>query len=330
MKDEGGKRKRIFFLAMSEQLRIFIERHLQSIEIGLSRYLPLSRATQATHLNDALRYALFPGGKRWRPMLTLLGAEIVGGQAAQALPAACAMEFLHTSSIILDDLPIMDDAKTRRGRDSLHLVYGESVALLAALALLNESYALLMQAAQENGLCGAGAKLIERAAHCLGSNGMIGGQVVDLVLQGTRHGADALVNRNLKTTALMRLTLIAGATVCGGSEEDALVLADFGESLGMAYQICDDLLDELGAADDLGKPTKQDSRHSRSTFVTELGIEGAHRLASSLIADGKRSLSESFGDRPAVDLLIDAATSILRGGGKLEVAASAEHAGIGS
>jgi geranylgeranyl pyrophosphate synthase len=149
---------------------------------------------------------------------------------------------------------------------------------------------------------------------------MIGGQAVDLVLQGAGQWLDALVSRNLKTTALMRLTLMSGAVACGATNEQALVLADFGQSLGMAYQICDDLLDELGASHELGKPVKQDSRHCRSTFVGELGIEGARRLASILIEDGKRSLRERFGDQPAVEMLTDAAEVIVRIPGRLTLA----------
>ena len=288
----------------------------------LDERLPRSAQPHAAQLNEAIRYSLFPGGKRWRPLLTMLGAQLAGAAPAAALPAACAMEYLHTSSLILDDLPSMDDAGVRRGRETLHLVYGESVALLAALALLNESYALLARAAREAGCGEAAGRLIEEAAACIGANGMIGGQAVDLVLQGQGRGPEALVSRNLKTTALMRLTMAAGAIACGADDDDAAVLADFGESLGMAYQICDDLLDELGASDALGKPARQDSRHARSTAVAELGVEGAHRLAASLVEDGVRSLQDRFGERPEVDLLADAAGMILHGATQLTVAAA--------
>jgi geranylgeranyl pyrophosphate synthase len=151
---------------------------------------------------------------------------------------------------------------------------------------------------------------------------MIGGQAVDLTLQGAGPWMDALASRNLKTTALMRLTLMSGAVACGADEAQARVLANFGDSLGMAYQICDDLLDELGASHELGKPVKQDSRHCRSTFVAELGIEGAHRLASSLIEESTLSLRQRFGDQPAIEMLSDAAAMILRGAGRLTMASA--------
>lgn len=300
---------------MTERLRAYVSRHRQSVEAALEDSLPLSRQPHARRLNEALRYSLFPGGKRWRPMLTLLGAEISGARARDAMPAACAMEFLHTSSIIFDDLPAMDDAALRRGRAALHCVFGESVALLAALALMNESYALLARTAQEHGGCKSSARLMEEASRCIGADGMIGGQAVDLALQGSGQGPEALASRNLKTTALMRLTMIAGALACGAQDEDVAVLNEFGESLGMAYQICDDLLDELAESGDLGKPAKQDSRHSRSNYAAELGFDGAHRLAGSLIEDATFSLRQRFGDRPEVELLSDSAATILQGAG---------------
>ncbi|MDX2032830.1 MAG: polyprenyl synthetase family protein [Blastocatellia bacterium] len=307
---------------MTERLVTFIRRHRQAVEEELGDRLPLSSQPHALRLNEAIRYSLFPGGKRWRPLLTLLGAELAGARAGAAMPAACAMEYLHTSSIILDDLPAMDDAEVRRGRKTLHLVFGESVAMLAALALLNESYALLARNAREVGNDGAAARLVEKAAACIGANGMIGGQAVDLVLQGEGRGAAALASRNLKTTALMRLTMAAGAIACGAEEEEAVALADFGESLGMAYQICDDLLDELGASDVLGKPAKQDARHARATHVAELGIEGAQRLAADLVDDGVRTLRGRFGDRSEVDLLADASALILHAAAQRTVAAA--------
>lgn len=307
---------------MSEGLCGYISQNRQAIEHALSDFLPVSTQPRAACLNDALRYSLFPGGKRWRPILTLLGAELVGATPQAALPAACAMEYLHTSSIILDDLPAMDDADMRRGRESVHVVYGESIALLAALALLNESYALLVRTATGSGFPEAGTKLVREAANCIGSNGMIGGQVVDLVLQGAGHRADALISKNLKTTSLMRLTMVAGAMACGACDDDIDALADFGEALGLAYQICDDLLDELGRSEDLGKPVRQDHRHCRSNFVSELGIEGAHLKAVSLIDGGRNRLLDRFGQAEKVAMLGEAAGLILDSAVRLAVAAA--------
>ncbi|HMV49476.1 MAG TPA: polyprenyl synthetase family protein [Blastocatellia bacterium] len=299
---------------MTERLFTYVSRHRLEVEAALEDHLPRSSQSHARRLNGALRYSLFPGGKRWRPMLTLLGAELSGAQACNALPAACAMEFLHTSSVIFDDLPAMDDAPLRRGRAALHCVFGESVALLAALALMNESYALLARTARQHGDCAA-ARLVEDAARCIGADGMIGGQAVDLALSGSVEGPEALASRNLKTTALMRLTMMVGAAACGAGEDDTAALGDYGESLGMAYQICDDLLDELAETEFLGKPAKQDLRHARPSYAAELGPERAQRLAGSLIQEADASLRRRFGNRLEVDLLSDAAALILQGTG---------------
>jgi len=307
---------------MHERLNAHVSRRRCLIEAALEDHLPLSAQPHARRLNEALRYAVFPGGKRWRPVLTLLGAELVGASARNAMLAACAMEFLHTSSIIFDDLPAMDDADMRRGIPALHRVFGEGVALLAALALLNEAYRLLARAARENGCCETTARLVEEASKCIGGNGMIGGQAVDLVLRGAGQGADALHSRNLKTMALMRLTMMAGAVACGAGEDDAAALGDFGESLGMAYQVCDDLLDGLGAKAELGKPAGQDTRHGRSTCVTELGVEGARQFAANLVEKGKTSLWERFGALPEVELLSEAARMILQEAMRLSLVAT--------
>jgi geranylgeranyl diphosphate synthase, type II len=305
---------------MTERLGRYIEENRDAIEAALECYLPVSHQENAVALNDALRYSIFPGGKRWRPVLTLLSASLVGADPSRAMPVACAMEYLHTSSMIFDDLPAMDDAGLRRGRPSLHLAFSESLALLTALALFNQSYALLAKTALECGGNSAAAGLVMEAARCIGADGMIGGQVVDLALQGTGQNVSSLASRNLKTTALLRLTLLVGAGACGASEDEINSLGDFGEALGMAYQICDDLLDELVDDVELGKPAHQDTRHSRSNHVAEFGVEGAHRMACQLVEDALVTLGAAFPDRPAVDLIADAARLILSGMGKLAIA----------
>ena len=278
------------------------------VERSLREYLPLSRRRGAERLNDALEDAVFPGGKRFRPLLTLIGAELVGGDLQTAMPAACAVEFLHTTSLVLDDLPAMDDADLRRGRPTLHLVYGESLAMLAALALLNQAYALLARVPA--GVPGRAERLIAEAASCIGADGMIGGQAADLDV--TLQGRDAIASRNLKTAALMRLTMSAGAIACGADEDDVTALSLYGEGLGIAYQIRDDLLDEMGNAEAVGKTVKQDERHRRASFVKELGIEGANEMAHSLAAQGKAAIAERFGERQETRLLAGANSLILR------------------
>jgi geranylgeranyl diphosphate synthase, type II len=288
---------------MIERLTNFITLHQPMIEAALKQSLPLSAQHGAEKLNEALRAAVFPGGKRWRPILTLLGTMIAGRDQQSAMPIACAIEFLHTSSLILDDLPAMDDARLRRGRAALHLMYGEGLAMLAALALLNQAYALMARA-------GAG-RLIAEAARCIGPDGMIGGQAADLDIRASRGDSNALASRQLKTSALARLTIIAGAVAAGADERDVAALAHYGECLGAAYQICDDLLDELGESAAIGKNVRQDARHLRSTFIAQLGAEEAQRLAVSILAEGKQALRERFGERQSASLLIEAADLII-------------------
>ena len=294
---------------MKEQLTNFIAAHGLEIDAALRRWLPLSDRVGAEPLNDALQYSLFPGGKRLRPVLTLIGTKLVGGNVQKALPAACAIEFLHTSSLIFDDLPAMDDADLRRGRPTVHKVYGESMALLAALALFNQAYALLARTAAQNGSLTLVEQLMHEATQCLGANGVIGGQAVDLASMSV--APEDMASRNLKTTALMRLTMTAGAIASGASEADVKALARFGECLGLAYQVCDDLLDELGDSTFTGKPAWQDARHLRPTFVAELGLHGAQKLAMTLAEEGRATLLARFRTRPETNLLIEAMERVI-------------------
>src|SRR5262252_3820730 len=294
---------------MFDRVTNFIAGAAPMIEAALEQSLPLSARHGAERLNEALRAAVFPGGKRWRPILTLLGTMTAGGSAQSALPIACAIEFLHTSSLILDDLPAMDDARLRRGRAALHLIYGEGLALLAALALLNQAYALLARDGT--------SRLIAEAARCIGPDGMIGGQAADLDIRASRGNSHALASRQLKTTALARLTISAGAIASGADEQDVAALARYGECIGAAYQICDDLLDELGESATIGKNVGQDARHLRPTFTAQFGADGARRLGLDFLAEGKQALRERFGERRTASLLIEAADLVISGAGPL-------------
>jgi geranylgeranyl diphosphate synthase, type II len=263
------------------------------IESGLEDLLSFSTLRAASRLNRSMRYAVFPGGKRLRPVLALMGARIVNGSIDRAVPAACAVEMLHAASLIFDDLPAMDDADVRRGRPALHLEYGEDIALLTGLALLNQAYSIF----------GRKPALIRVAAECIGVDGMIGGQAVDLDIR-TGGGTPAKFDsRNRKTTALMRLTLTAGAIACGANAEQVEALARCGECLGEAYQIYDDLLDQFGHCEETGKTVNQDSRHHRPSHVLEFGSSASRNHVCSLIAESKEALFSCFGDAEAVIVL---------------------------
>lgn len=295
---------------MTEELNNFIAENKRDIEEALIKNLPTSSLSKAVRLNDALRYAVFPGGKRLRPILSLLASDLVGLRREQGLLIASAVEFFHSSSLILDDLPSMDDANLRRKRESLHIVFGESVALLASVALLNHSYALLTEAAKFSKNVCASNKLIGEAARCIGTDGMIGGQVVDLEMKTDSADFQTLVYRDLKTVALMRLMMTAGALAQGADDESVSALREFGECFGKAYQVCDDLIDCL-ESDLTGKPSGQDTRHFRVTAVSNLGEQEAIGLAKQLIEHGTMRLTEQFGNRREVSLLSDVAQMIM-------------------
>jgi geranylgeranyl diphosphate synthase, type II len=188
----------------------YVEKHRPQIEKSLREFLPLAPPQIETKFNEAVEYALFSGGKRLRPVLTLLGAELFGGNSEKIVPAAVAGEFIHTSSLIFDDLPCMDDAPERRGKTSLHEKFGEGLAILVAIGFLNQAYGLVFVNQHESleRALAAHAEIVE----CVGASGMLGGQSIDLALAkgagaNTGDNYDFERVRNLKTSALMRLSL---------------------------------------------------------------------------------------------------------------------------
>jgi farnesyl diphosphate synthase len=285
----------------------FVAANRDRLEDALVARLPLSAAVGADRLNDAIRYSLFRGGKRLRPQLALASARLGGASDAQAVSIACAVEFIHTSSIVLDDLPAMDDATVRRGQPAVHVAFGEGMAILTAVALLNQAYVLLADAEQA-GPPGGGSPLIREAVRCLGSAGMVAGQAVELASSGDVTDA-ILASRELKTTGLMRLTTVAGAVVARAPQREADALAAFGESLGRAYQLYDDLADRVGDVQATGKSVGQDRRHRRPTAVRALSAADVRQRAADTIESGKAALVV-FGSRSDVALLRSAADAV--------------------
>jgi geranylgeranyl diphosphate synthase type II len=277
-----------------DQLRKFIGAHRERLEEALARHLPISAEPGTECLNRALRYALFPGGKRLRPMLTLVGVAAMRGPTERALPIACAIEYLHTSSLILDDLPAMDDANERRGRKALHLVVGEGIAILAALALLNRAYGLMARAGD-----GKGALLVAEAARSIGVEGMISGQATDLSVSAETACAATLASRNLKTTSLMRLSLGASAILCDAPDGVRAALNRFAECLGAAYQMGDDLADGM----ETGKSVGQDLRLRRPSFALQGDRREIKERACSLIEEAKSAVQAALGEQSP--LLVD-------------------------
>jgi geranylgeranyl pyrophosphate synthase len=283
---------------LTKQFTDYLKANKFTVEAALRENLPVTSLPGAQTLNEALEYAVFPGGKRLRPFLTLLAADLARAPRHVSLPIACATEFLHCSSLILDDLPAMDDALIRRHRETLHLVFGEGMAVLAAIALLNHSYALFAQA--------GGASLVAEASSCIGTNGMIGGQAIDLQAQRGTGDANILSARDLKTVGLMRLMMTAGAIACGAGEHYIRALAEFGECYGEAYQLRDDLIDGADCDSATGKTLNQDARHLRVTAISAFGFEETQNRVARLLERGLSSLFETFGERSETLMLREA------------------------
>jgi len=259
--------------------------------------LPLAPPNIETQFNEATRYALFSGGKRLRPILTLLGAELVSGKTDLIVPSAVAVEFIHTSSLIFDDLPCMDNANERRGKTSLHEQFGEGLAVLVAIGFLNASYALVFvnHTGMPERAMAAHAEIVE----CVGASGMVGGQSVDLALAkgaGANDNYESESIRNLKTSALMRLALRVGAILAGANYLELAHLSRFAELLGDAYQLSDDLIDLEEDAAIFSETSK--------TFAISEGKASANLQLIKIIEEAKRILIENFPSNEARSCLI--------------------------
>ncbi len=284
----------------------FVHSHRALLEERLRNSLPLSPIEGTDRFNQALEYAVFPGGKRLRAYLTLAASQLAGVSDDQALKLSCAVEFIHTSSIVLDDLPSMDDADLRRARPALHLVFGEGDAVLVAVALLNQAYALFADSVPVTAPVQTLQNLITEVTKSIGSVGMIAGQSAELLSSGEQTNDSPPGSCELKTTALMRLMMVAGGIVSGTARDDLDALGTFGQCLGRAYQIYDNLADAMDDRQQTGKSVRQDSRHLRPNRLKALDGDESRRLAAEIVKTGTNALTR-FDDRYEADLLRSAA-----------------------
>lgn len=246
-------------------------------------------------LQESMAYSLLAGGKRLRPTLVLLACEMCGGDAEQALPAACAIEMVHTYSLIHDDLPAMDNDDWRRGRKTNHVVFGEALAILAGDGLLTLAFEIMARDVQPAHVAAACCADLARAA---GMCGMVGGQVADLEAEGT--GISSLeqlegIHRR-KTGQLLTSALTLGARIAGADDDALDRLSNYGRCLGLAFQITDDLLDVRGDLKTLGKAANKDAAHGKLTYPSLLGEEASQLRAENLIAEACRWIAP-FGER---------------------------------
>jgi geranylgeranyl diphosphate synthase, type II len=268
------------------------ERRLQ-VEAALDQALALRYPET---LYESMRYSLLAGGKRLRPILCLATCELAGGSLAMAMPTACALEMIHTMSLIHDDLPSMDNDDYRRGRLTNHKVYGDDVAILAGDALL--TYAFEHVATQTQGAAPERVlRVVAGLGKAVGGEGLVGGQVVDLASEGNPNVTLETLNyiHNHKTAALLEVSVTSGAILAGADEEAIESLRQYAQRIGLAFQIVDDILDITSTPETLGKSVGKDITAQKVTYPSLWGIEESRRQANQLIEAAKESLA-GFGE----------------------------------
>jgi len=295
----------------ADSLAAFIEASRARVDAALDRYLPKPPSCPPM-MSEAMRYSVFAGGKRFRPILTLAAADAVarGVSAAVdlALPAACAIELIHTYSLIHDDLPAMDDDTMRRGRPTLHVVYGDGIAILAGDGLHAEAFALLARQPAAGAVAGVDEaeltvrklRVIQTVADAAGSTGMVGGQAIDLQAAGQAVGERVTLDAEgvrlmhaRKTGALIRAAAVAGAIMAGGSAAETVSVDRYASDLGLAFQIVDDILDVEGESHELGKTAGKDAAGSKPTYPALFGIDRSRVLAAEAIDRAKAALLDA-------------------------------------
>jgi geranylgeranyl diphosphate synthase type II len=279
---------------MSFDLDRYLSERRAQVEKALAEHLDRCEGAPRT-LREAMAYSLLAGGKRLRPILALAACEAVGGRAEDALDVACAVEFVHTYSLIHDDLPAMDDDDFRRGRPTSHKQFGEATAILAGDALCAEAFRVAAQHRQ--GREAAVAEVIFELARASGAVGMVGGQVIDIEATGKKIDVTQLEQLHRAKTGELLLVAVRSGAHMGGASADALArLTVYGRALGLAFQIIDDVLDATADLATLGKDPGSDRAAGKTTFLDLLGVDGARARARHVMGEGLAAL-EPFGER---------------------------------
>jgi geranylgeranyl diphosphate synthase type II len=300
----------------SGSLDAFLSAARARIDEALERYLPGPPACPPL-LSEAMRYSVFAGGKRLRPSLTLAAADAVAARGDErvasiapsrdgwvelSMPAGCAVELIHTYSLIHDDLPAMDDDTLRRGRPTLHVVYGDGIAILAGDGLHAEAFALLARepAGHDPAIVARKLRVLEVVGDAARSTGLVGGQTIDLQAGGQAPGHAVTLDADgvramhaRKTGALIRASAVGGAIMGGGDERAIDAIDRYATDLGLAFQIVDDILDVEGSARELGKTAGKDAVDSKPTYPALFGVERSRLLASECIARAKQTLLDA-------------------------------------
>lgn len=272
-----------------------IEAKKQYIDNELDNILP-SESAYPGILFKSMRYSVFAGGKRLRPILILAACEMFGGDDKKAAPFACAMEMIHTYSLIHDDLPAIDNDNLRRGRLTNHKAFGENIAILAGDALLSYAFEVMANAVAKN-TDEASAKALQSIAFGAGINGMVSGQVVDVISEGKKLEKREMdfIHIN-KTAAMIVASVKAGAYLGGAKQEDVDNLEKAALKLGLAFQIQDDILDVTGTFEELGKPLHSDEKNEKATYVSMFGLERSTEIVEELSGNAE-NIFMSFGEK---------------------------------
>ena len=248
-------------------------------------------------LRESMAYSLMAGGKRLRPILLMAAADAVGVDGTRFLPVACALEMIHTYSLIHDDLPAMDNDELRRGKPTNHVVYGEGPAILAGDALLTLAFTVILR--QKDVSAEALLRVVDEISRAAGAEGMVGGQMLDLEAENRQISIDELRRVHMgKTGALFRAALRSGAILAGAAEDQLEALTAYANHFGLAFQITDDILDVIGTAEEIGKPVGSDEKNHKSTYVSLTSLEDAQDLARHTVQEAESALY-IFGERAA-------------------------------
>ncbi len=288
-------------------LKTYLTTRAAAVDAAMDAFLPKAKERPAT-IHAAMRYSVFAGGKRLRPVLCLAAAEACGGEIPNALAAACAVELMHTYSLVHDDLPAMDDDDLRRGRPTCHKVYGEGMAVLCGDALLTESFAVLARTTPTKRY--GTRDYIAELADTGGSRKLIGGQVMDLEGEGQKLTKRDLVRiHEAKTAALLTTSLRLGAMTANATPAKLQALTLFGHALGLAFQVIDDILDVTQSTEMLGKTAGKDQAVEKSTYPAILGLDASRKEAARLTKAAMDAL-KPFGAKAA--RLREIATHLLK------------------
>ena len=285
-------------------MKMTAEEYRQKIDTALSDCFRVSDQLPQAGLAEAMRYSLLAGGKRIRPMLVLEFSRIAGGDMDMTMPVACAVEMLHTYSLIHDDLPCMDNDDLRRGKPTNHVVYGECTATLAGDTLQTEAFGTILRCALPAERRAACAEIL---AGAVGLDGMCGGQYLDMLWEGRDLTEQQLTDINSrKTGALLTAACQMGVAAAGGSRRMLECAGHFGAAIGMAFQIRDDMLDEMSTVELLGKPIGSDRQENKRTYMALMGKDGCEKAVRELTQFAKNILGEAFEDTAFLCALADA------------------------